>query len=379
MIKSYFSLILLLSFTGLPAVMAGSGEFHKKASAQPELVQTGTARMWCPVCGMNLKMFYKTSHVAQNKTTGEHRQYCSMRCLLVDMDQQPGLLEGIQVVDAASEKLVDAAAAYYVLGSNVPGTMAKRSKIAFAEKANAEAFAASMGGTIVDFKTALDAAKQSLETDIAMTNKKKQKKMYPMGKKIFESLCDPSIDLKKYRQINELKADIASKKLCGELNPKKLQAVCLYLWEVKRMGHTPSSIASMKITKDEKCPVCGMFVYKYPRWAAQLQYKDHQGHFSFDGVKDLLKFYFEPEKWSSISAVSGQADCVWVTDYYSQKTIDGKQAYYVIGSDILGPMGHELIPFLNKHDAATFLNDHKGRDILTFNQITLEKVVKLDR
>ncbi len=44
-----------------------------------------------------------------------------------------------------------------------------------------------------------------------------------------------------------------------------------------------------------------MFVAKYPRWVAQLIYKhkEHEHKFSFDGVKDLMKFYFNPEKWLS--------------------------------------------------------------------------------
>ena len=36
-------------------------------------------------------------------------------------------------------------------------------------------------------------------------------------------------------------------------------------------------------------------------------------------------------------------------------TIDGKKAFYVIRSDIYGPMGHEFIPFSSKEDAQTFV------------------------
>ncbi len=33
-----------------------------------------------------------------------------------------------------------------------------------------------------------------------------------------------------------------------------------------------------------------------------------------------------------------------VTDYYNLQKIDAKQAFYVIGADVYGPMGHEFIP-----------------------------------
>jgi nitrous oxide reductase accessory protein NosL len=34
-------------------------------------------------------------------------------------------------------------------------------------------------------------------------------------------------------------------------------------------------------------------------------------------------------------------------------------AYYVLGSDIYGPMGRELIPFEKEADAKEFIKDHQ--------------------
>jgi copper chaperone NosL len=63
-----------------------------------------------------------------------------------------------------------------------------------------------------------------------------------------------------------------------------------------------------------------------------------------------------------------------VTDYYNQNWIDGKTAFYVIGSDTMGPMGHEFIPFESMAAAEAFKKDHHGKEILTFDKITLERV-----
>jgi len=226
---------IFIALISTDVLAQGDGnKFTKKASGEAQLIQDGKEKMWCPVCGMNLKMFYKTSHAAQHPD-GKHRQYCSMRCLLVDMQDHNIDLKTVKVVDLTSEKLIDAVTAYYVISSKVPGTMTKVSKLAFAKKEDAQAFVAKMGGKIVNFDTALAAAKESLKSDIAMVNKKKKKKMYPMGEKIFTQKCDQTIDPNKYNAINELKADIKAKQLCGDLNhPKKFQAVALYLWEVKR-------------------------------------------------------------------------------------------------------------------------------------------------
>jgi len=359
---------------------ADAKAFCKVASVKPVFLQHGKEKAWCPVCGMSIKMFYKTSHGATLKDNTP-RQYCSMRCLVVDMQKHDIDLGSIKVVDASTQKLIDAQQAFYVVGSKVKGTMSKVSKLAFASKDDAKEFVKKHKGKIVDFKTALKMAKESLKSDIAMVDKKKRKKIYPMGKKIFTKMCKKDIDLSNYVEINELKADIKEKHLCKPLKAKQLQALSLYLWEVKRFGDDSGIKNLIKVTKDEKCPVCGMFVYKYPRWVAQIFYKhnSHQHHYSFDGVKDMMKFYFDSKKWGTYKEFDkNNITKILVSDYYSQNPIDATKAYYVIGSDVYGPMGNELIPFKNKSDAKRFLLDHRAKKILRFNQLTPTKVYKLD-
>ena len=220
----------------------------------------------------------------------------------------------------------------------------------------------------------------SLTKEDAFTQKK-IKQIYPMGKKLFEHKCKQNIDFTHYLEINDLKADIKYNHLCKKLKPKYLQAVTLYLWDVKRFGDTKSNISEIIVNKNEKCPVCGMFTYKYPRWATQIFYKHnkHTHHHSFDGVKDLMKFYFNPSKWGNyIASTKQNITKILVTDYYSQDAINGIKAFYVIGSDIYGPMGNELIPFKNIEDAKVFKKDHFGTKIIQFSDITSKDVYKLD-
>ncbi|MCD6172524.1 MAG: nitrous oxide reductase accessory protein NosL, partial [Sulfurimonas sp.] len=189
------------------------------------------------------------------------------------------------------------------------------------------------------------------------------------------------IDPTEYIEINELKAAIKNEKLCRPLKEKQLQALALYLWEVKRLGDLGEIEGTVKVTKDEKCPVCGMFTYKYPRWAAQIFYKydNHEHHHSFDGVKDMMKFYFDPMAWGNYKrSTRKNITNMLVTDYYSQKAIDARTAYYVIGSDIYGPMGNELIPFESEADAKSFYMDHRGTKIIQFDNIKEKEVYKLD-
>jgi len=126
----------------------------------------------------------------------------------------------------------------------------------------------------------------------------------------------------------------------------------------------------------DKCPVCGMFVAKYPDFVTQVIFRDG-AVFYFDGVKDLMKFYFHLDRYSP-GRKQADVAAVWVTDYYRMSLIDGRKAHYVIGSDVYGPMGKELIPFEKKDEADEFLKDHRGERVLAFGEITPDLIKGLD-
>ena len=132
----------------------------------------------------------------------------------------------------------------------------------------------------------------------------------------------------------------------------------------------------IKPSPKDKCPVCGMFVAKYPDFLAEILFKDGTSAF-FDGTKDMFKYYFNLKKYQPSQNISDM-DSIYVTNYYHLTMIDGLSAYYVLGSDIYGPMGRELIPFEKEADAKEFMKDHQGKSVLKFNEITYEMVKSLD-
>ncbi len=119
------------------------------------------------------------------------------------------------------------------------------------------------------------------------------------------------------------------------------------------------------VPKDAKCPVCGMFVAKNPQWVAMID--DNGKSFYFDGVKDMMKYIFAQKK---------SYEKVFVTDYYKINQLSAKEAFYVIGSNVNGPMGSELIPFATESEAFTFSRDHNGKAVLNFTEID-EKLVSV--
>jgi nitrous oxide reductase accessory protein NosL len=123
-----------------------------------------------------------------------------------------------------------------------------------------------------------------------------------------------------------------------------------------------------KPAQKDKCPVCGMFVAKYPDWIAEIVFRDGT-YVVFDGPKDFFQYLLEPEKYTP-GRRNQDIQAVFVTDYYGLTQIDGYTAFYVTGSDVYGPMGAELIPFKKESDAREFLKDHRGKQILRFKEVT---------
>ena len=115
-----------------------------------------------------------------------------------------------------------------------------------------------------------------------------------------------------------------------------------------------------------RCSVCGMFVAKYDNWLAQIRLADDKVLY-FDGVKDLLVFFFNPAGYGQAGARIKE---IWVKDYYSLQWVDGRAAFFVVGSDLYGPMGKEFVPFATREAAESFRRDHKGDKVLTFGEIS---------
>ncbi len=117
----------------------------------------------------------------------------------------------------------------------------------------------------------------------------------------------------------------------------------------------------------DKCPVCGMFAAKYQGWIAEIVFRSG-GYAVFDGAKDLWRCYFDLRRYLP-SRAPEEVRAVFVTDYYTLEVIDAAEAFYVLGSDVYGPMGRELIPFAELGDAREFLADHRGKRILRFAEL----------
>jgi copper chaperone NosL len=154
-----------------------------------------------------------------------------------------------------------------------------------------------------------------------------------------------------------------------------LSAVCL-LGFLLPLPLGAAEIVVPKPTARDKCPVCGMFVAKYPDWLAAIRLRDGS-HVFFDGAKDMFKYLQDMKRYDPARRLE-DVETVAVMDYYGLTWIDARKAWYVQGSDVYGPMGRELIPLEREADAREFMRDHKGIRMIKFSEATPEVIKTLD-
>lgn len=136
----------------------------------------------------------------------------------------------------------------------------------------------------------------------------------------------------------------------------------------------PAAAGPQEITDNSTCGKCGMYPAKYPRWQAQVVFND--GTMTpFDGCKCMFGFLFNMSQFDQEHATSDVAS-TWVREFNTGDWIDAKKAYYVVGSDEMGPMGKELIPFADAASAENFQKEHGGQNA-QYNSINMETLQPL--
>lgn len=127
----------------------------------------------------------------------------------------------------------------------------------------------------------------------------------------------------------------------------------------------------------DTCPVCGMFVARYPDWIATVVFADGTAA-HFDGAKDFFKYLADVGKYAP-GRKREDITAMGVTDYYAVSRVAAEGALYAVGSDVLGPMGHELVPLMSQTDADEFMRDHAGKRLLSFAEVAPELLTALDQ
>jgi nitrous oxide reductase accessory protein NosL len=126
----------------------------------------------------------------------------------------------------------------------------------------------------------------------------------------------------------------------------------------------------IQIGIDDRCPVCAMKVAKYPKFACTMELHDGR-RFAFCATGCLIRSWLHPEVF--LKAEKADIQNVWVQDYFTGEKIDGLSAFWIGGSDVVGPMGPAFVPLKLERDIAVFQKRHGGEIIFRLNELNDEK------
>ncbi|CAN5637460.1 hypothetical protein BH09MYX1_BH09MYX1_51840 [soil metagenome] len=111
-------------------------------------------------------------------------------------------------------------------------------------------------------------------------------------------------------------------------------------------------------SEGKRCAHCGMKIDETSAFHAELE--ENGARESFDTPRCALS------EWKA----RGGKGTVIVQDYYERVSQDGTKLRFVIGSDIIGPMGPEIVP-VDAARAPKLVKDHGGKDY-ALGELTFE-------
>lgn len=122
----------------------------------------------------------------------------------------------------------------------------------------------------------------------------------------------------------------------------------------------------------DECHLCGMIITRFPGPKGEAFVRHNKKALKFCSTRDLFAWLLQPDVTSQVEAVyvHDMGETSWETPD-DNTLVDARKAWYVIGSDRKGAMGHTLASFSNKNAADRFARE-RGGEIVSFEQIDLE-------
>jgi len=136
--------------------------------------------------------------------------------------------------------------------------------------------------------------------------------------------------------------------------------------------------AARAVPPGARCPVCGMYPARAPQWAAQLIFRNGDAHF-FDSPLSLFMYLHDMARYSP-GRSAGDVAALYVTDSAQPATpawTPARQAFYVHGSNAVGPMRAGNLPGFADRGAAQRFAAQRGGQVLEFARIDAALVAAL--
>ena len=147
-------------------------------------------------------------------------------------------------------------------------------------------------------------------------------------------------------------------------------AVVASFWLMSCSRDAAEKPAPIELDRSHACSTCGMIIVDFPGAKGQIRYENGRMD-AFCSTLDMLTFYLQPDRPKNIAAVyvNDMAGADWERPKGSWT--DAAKAFFILGGDVMGPMGEAMVPFARKADADEYVKKHGGR-IVMLNEVTME-------
>jgi nitrous oxide reductase accessory protein NosL len=126
----------------------------------------------------------------------------------------------------------------------------------------------------------------------------------------------------------------------------------------------------MQISDQDRCPVCGMKVAEHAKFSSAIQLTDETTYY-FCGTGCMMRSWLHPEIFLATEKERLQTPVV--RDYFTGEEVDGRDVFWVAGSDVIGPMGPALVPVKGEKALEAFKRRHGGKTVFRLDQMNDEK------
>jgi len=126
------------------------------------------------------------------------------------------------------------------------------------------------------------------------------------------------------------------------------------------------------VGEHERCPVCGMYPARFPRWQAQLVLQSGE-RLSFDSLIEVFRYQAKHPTLSIADLyVSDYGDPTESSRDFHCAWLPATDAFYVAGSSLKGPMNDPALPAFATAKAAQKLVQQAGGNIIRNSEFTAD-------
>jgi nitrous oxide reductase accessory protein NosL len=130
----------------------------------------------------------------------------------------------------------------------------------------------------------------------------------------------------------------------------------------------------MQISPDDRCPVCGMKVVRYPKFAAAIQLHN-SATFYFCSTGCMIRSWMHPAIY--LDTAPTQLRQPVVQEYFTGRQVDARSIIFIFGSDVIGPMGPALVPVMDEKYLKVFKKRHGGKSQFRLNDMDDDKWLEM--